>query len=118
MHDDKSLTYQFSESGNVTCVLDELGFASFTQFDNNIGAANTPSQGRSPRKAIINKFQDMDFTGAIWINAIAGNTASRYAATTCLGLPSEKLTNTADNAPWRPLTRHSSGAARTPSRRV
>ncbi|MEG1515746.1 MAG: DUF6531 domain-containing protein, partial [Clostridia bacterium] len=90
----KKLSYQFNDSGNVTCVMDELGFAKFTKFASAI--ENAASEESKLQRAVINRLRMPDFS-AEWSATVSGSNAALVnTATRCLGLPSVAITKSND----------------------
>ena len=87
--DGKTLYYQFNDAGNVVCVRDELGFASFTKYES--GIENKPSEVSKLRKSVVNRLRRADLS-AQWTASAAGGTAALDAANRCLNCKSVKLT--------------------------
>ena len=87
----KKLIYQFNDSGNVTCVKDELGYAQFTKFSSSI--TNAPSESSKMQKAVINRLRMPDMSG-LWtsVGAVSPNTVAVDTTMRCLGIPSVKIT--------------------------
>ena len=88
----KKLYYQFNDNGNVICVRDELGFASFTNFDS--GIANKPSEQSRLRRAVTNLLLNPDYT-ANW-ETMPSNMITVIAdeSVRCLGLRTMKFAST------------------------
>lgn len=91
----KALTYQFNDAGNVVCVMDELGFARFTEFSTETGKENTPTAGSGLRKAVINKFPNIGFGSSAWTISGSNGSAAVDTSVTCLSMPSARITRTA-----------------------
>ena len=87
----KALTYQFNDAGNVVCVMDELGFAQFTEFSNAAGQENTPTAGSVLRKAVINKVPNIGFSGSEWAETLNGGSIDQVTNVTCLSMSSSKF---------------------------
>lgn len=93
---DKSLYYQFNDMGNVTCVRDDLGFGRFTKFDSAI--YNKPIAESTLKRVVVNLLQHPDLS-ADW--TVSGS-AVKDSTTTCMGVPSAKLTSSAsENSVYR-----------------
>ena len=87
----KKLYYQFNDAGNVVCVRDDLGYASFTKFESNI--ENKPSEQTPVRKAVINLLRNPDFS-ANWVADmnVGNGTITKDTTVTCMSAPSIKFT--------------------------
>ena len=93
---DKSLYYQFNDMGNVTSVRDDLGFGRFTKFDSAI--YNKPVAESTLKRVVVNLLQHPDLS-ADW--TVSGS-AVKDSTTTCMGVPSAKLTSSAsENSVYR-----------------
>ena len=88
--DGKTITYQFNDAGNVTCMFDELGFAQSAQFSSSL--PNTAEKVSRLQKAVINLVPNLDFSAG-W--TASGSGASRDADIRCLSMPSLKMLNAA-----------------------
>ena len=66
----KSLMYQFNDFGNVVCVRDELGYASYSKYSTAL-LPNHPEQVSKLQRSVINLLPDHDFeTGGYWSTAL------------------------------------------------
>lgn len=77
----KSLMYQFNDFGNVVCVRDELGYASYSKYSTAL-LPNHPEQVSKLQRSVINLLPDHDFeTGGYWSTALNGGTGTFSYAT-------------------------------------
>lgn len=77
----KSLLYQFNDFGNVVCVRDELGYASYSKYSTAL-LPNHPEQVSKLQRSVINLLPDHDFeTGGYWSTALNGGTGTFSYAT-------------------------------------
>lgn len=73
--------YQFNDFGNVVCVRDELGYASYSKFSDAL-LPNHPEQVSKLQRSVINLLPDHDFeTGGYWSTALNGGTGTFSYAT-------------------------------------
>ncbi|MBE5766987.1 MAG: RHS repeat protein, partial [Clostridiales bacterium] len=87
----KKLTYQFNDSGNVVCVRDELGFASFTKYESAI--ENNPSDASRMRKTVMNLLSaPMQYSSWVRVTGSFSDVHGSSASNTCLNLPSMYIT--------------------------
>lgn len=92
----KSLMYQFNDFGNVVCVRDELGYASYSKYSTAL-LPNHPEQVSKLQRSVINLLKDHNFEkGGYWQTALNGGEGSFAYATDqkYLGAKSMKITKT------------------------
>lgn len=101
VHDDtvengKNLIYQFNDFGNVVCVRDELGYASYSKFSDAL-LPNHPEQVSKLQRSVINLLPNHDFeSDGYWGTVSYGGTGT-YAYSTdqkYLGTRSMKVNKT------------------------
>lgn len=83
----KTITYQFNDAGNVTCMFDELGYAQATTYSSTI--PNTAEQSSRLQRAVMNYCPSIDFSSG-WINA-SGTGVTTDSNNRCLNMPSAKI---------------------------
>ena len=87
----KTLTYQFNENGNLTCVFDELGYGKRADFD----SYNAETESSRLQKAVINYAQNLafDVTSSNWtqVKENDADALAQDATVRCLSMPSLKI---------------------------
>lgn len=94
--EDKTLTYQFNDAGNVICSYDEAGYAQCSTFSASV--ANQKSTQSVVRKAVVNLLPNIDFsTGWTVTKGSSSDTVAKNTSTRCLNMPSVKFSTNSTN---------------------